>query len=253
MATYGVRAAGSVGLLVAALAGCSDSAVSGDAATPASKVVPSSSGTSSSPPTSPGAADSGASDAPDPPAHPRSTMATPKPGRARPATVMQLSIPSIRVRGLRVVPYTGTPDDRPGTHIQDRGMAASPRGPGAGIGPGEVGNLIITAHRTTAGRPFGQLPKVRNGAHVLVTSGGLVYDYVINGTMTISFRSARSKALQTAPVPGNPGVRPVHPMITLSTCATPEDHALGNHWKDALGNPEHRIDKIGILVAVRPG
>jgi sortase A len=40
-------------------------------------------------------------------------------------------------------------------------------------------------------------------------------------------------------------------MITLSTCATPEDHARGNYWADAFGNPEHRIDKIGTLVATR--
>ena len=41
-------------------------------------------------------------------------------------------------------------------------------------------------------------------------------------------------------------------MITLSTCATPEDHAAGNFWSDELGNPEHRINKIGTLVSRRP-
>jgi sortase A len=41
-------------------------------------------------------------------------------------------------------------------------------------------------------------------------------------------------------------------MITLSTCRTPEDHAEGNYWSDRFGNPEHRIDKIGKLVAVGP-
>jgi sortase A len=41
-------------------------------------------------------------------------------------------------------------------------------------------------------------------------------------------------------------------MITLSTCATPEDHAAGNYWADRFGNPEHRIDKIGVLTDVRP-
>jgi len=41
-------------------------------------------------------------------------------------------------------------------------------------------------------------------------------------------------------------------MITLSTCATPEDHARGNFWSDRFGNPEHRIDKIGVLVDTRP-
>ena len=38
-------------------------------------------------------------------------------------------------------------------------------------------------------------------------------------------------------------------MITLSTFATAEDHARGNCWADDFGNPEHRIDKIGRLVA----
>ncbi len=40
-------------------------------------------------------------------------------------------------------------------------------------------------------------------------------------------------------------------MITLSTCATPEDHAAGNFWADELHNPEHRIDKIGVLRSLR--
>ena len=41
-------------------------------------------------------------------------------------------------------------------------------------------------------------------------------------------------------------------MITLSTCATVEDHAAGNFWADRFDNPEHRIDKIGVLVRSRP-
>jgi len=49
-------------------------------------------------------------------------------------------------------------------------------------------------------------------------------------------------------VPGRPGVAPTRAMITLSTCAAPEDHAAGNWWAEEFGNPEHRIDKIGVLV-----
>jgi sortase A len=151
-----------------------------------------------------------------------------------------------------VVPYVGTADDRPGTVIQDRGVAASPRGKAGGVGPGEIGNYIITAHRTTHGRPFGRVPELRNGDHVLVTANGRIYDYVINRTMTISFRKPAEKAQQNAAVPGRPGVTPTQAMITLSTCATPEDHAAGNYWSDELGNPEHRINKIGVLVSTRP-
>jgi sortase A len=191
---------------------------------------------------------------------PKTAPTTPPPGGQDPAAAarpsgsgeIRLSIPSIRVRGLRVVAYTGTADDPAGDRIQDTGRLASPRGPRGGIGPGQVGNFIVTGHRTEAGRPLGRLPEVRNGAHVLVTSGGLVYDYVVTDTLSVSFREPASRAAQSAPVPGRPGVAATKPMITLSTCATPEDHAAGNYWKDALGNPEHRIDKIGVLVAVRP-
>ncbi len=152
---------------------------------------------------------------------------------------------------LRVQPYRGTADDRSGTRIQNRGIAATPRGPRGGVGPGEVGNMVVTAHRTTAGKPFGRLPSLRAGDHVLVESRGQVYDYRITRTMTISFRSARDRARQSAPVPGRLGAAATEPMITLSTCATPEDFAAGNYWTDALGNPEHRIDKVGVLIVVR--
>lgn len=168
------------------------------------------------------------------------------------ATAMTLGIPAIGVAGLRVVPYNGTADDRAGTVIQDRGVAASPRGPHGGVGPGQVGNFIITGHRTTHGRPFGRLPELRNGEHILITSGGFVYDYVVTETMTISFRKPADLTRQNAPVPGRPGEVPTRAMITLSTCATPEDHAKGNYWHDALGNPEHRINKVGVLTGTRP-
>ena len=151
-----------------------------------------------------------------------------------------------------MVPYAGAADDRPGTRIQDGGVAATPRGKRGGVGPGEVGNFIVTAHRTSAGGPFRRLPSVRDGSHVLVTYEDKVYDYVVTGTMTISFRSARDRARQSAPVPGKLGQRATRAMITLSTCATPEDRAAGNYWSDEFGNPEHRIDKVGVLVAVRP-
>ncbi|MGZ4593219.1 MAG: sortase domain-containing protein [Actinomycetes bacterium] len=149
--------------------------------------------------------------------------------------------------------YLGQADDLPGTRIEDKGRAASPRGRRGGVGPGEVGNLLITAHRTSAGGPLRRLPFLRNGGHVLISADGRVFDYVVTGTMTISFRSRASLARQSAAVPGHPHQRPTRAMITLSTCTTPEDHARGDYWVDALGNPEHRIDKVGVLVAVRAG
>ncbi|MGW9439068.1 sortase domain-containing protein [Streptomyces sp. NPDC055607] len=164
----------------------------------------------------------------------------------------ELDIPSIGVADLPVLPYEGTSDDRAGTRIQDRGVAASPHGDRGGVGPGDVGNYLVTAHRLSAGGPLRLLPEVEEGDTVVVTADDAVYEYRIVDTRSTSFRSAASLAEQRAPVPGEPGEEPTRAMITLSTCATPEDDAAGNHWRDALGNPEHRIDKIGVLVATRP-
>ena len=162
-----------------------------------------------------------------------------------------MGIPAIGVRGLRVVPYRGTTDDAPGTRIQDGGVAASPHGPAGGIGPGGIGNYLVTAHRTSSTRAFADTPSLRPGHRVRVDVGPIRYVYEVVRTRWTSFRSASSLAKQRAAVPGRPGASPTRAMVTLSTCATPEDHAAGNFWSDELHNPEHRIDKIGVLVATR--
>ena len=163
-----------------------------------------------------------------------------------------LTIPRIGVRGVPVLPYRGSPDDGPGTRIQDDGVAASPFGSHGGVGPGQVGNFIVTAHRTTGDPPFARLPLLRRGDHVQVETRGRILNYELTETRTTSFRSPESLRRQAAPVPGHPGRPARRAWITLSTCATPEDHAAGNYWSDEFGNPEHRIDKIGVLVGARP-
>jgi sortase A len=162
-----------------------------------------------------------------------------------------LSVPRLGLRSVPVVRYVGSPDDAEGTRIQNLGPTASPRGPRGGVGPGQVGNFIVTGHRTSHSAPFADLPALGRGETVRVRSGAATYVYRITATRTTSFRSPRSLAEQSAAVPGRPGAPPVRPMITLSTCATPEDHAAGNYWADRFGNPEHRIDKVGVLVGER--
>ena len=149
---------------------------------------------------------------------------------------------------LAVVPYPGRTDDAAGTRIQDGGVAASPYGPHGGVGPGGVGNYQVTAHRTSSTEAFRMLPSLRVGQRAIVTAGGVRYIYEIRRTRETSFRSPRSLAEQRAAVPGRPGVPPRRAFLTLSTCATMEDHAQGNYWGDEFKNPEHRIDKIGVLV-----
>lgn len=188
------------------------------------------------------------SNPPSPSVDPQREGPRPTDGTPRPAT---LSIPRIGLVDLRVVPYEGFTDDAPGTAIQDGGVAATPHGPRGGVGPGGVGNYQVTAHRLSSTQAFLDLPSLRVGDQVTVESAGRRLVYRITATRETSFRSAASLRAQRAAVPGRPGARATQAMITLSTCATPEDHAEGNYWSDEFGNPEHRIDKIGVLVANR--
>jgi sortase A len=173
---------------------------------------------------------------------PRLTVSDGRPRRAR------LSIPALGLHALAVVPYRGRTDDAAGTRIQDGGVAASPYGPRGGVGPGGLGNYQITAHRTSSTQAFRMLPSLRAGQRAVVEAGFVRYVYEIRRTRETSFRSPRSLAAQRAAVPGRMGVLPTRAFLTLTTCATPEDHAEGNYWADELSNPEHRIDKIGVLV-----
>ena len=163
-----------------------------------------------------------------------------------------VTIPAIGLRDFPVVRYRGTPDDAPGTALQNAGEMASPRGPRGGTRPGEVGNYIVTGHRLTGTAPLRYSPSLAKGDRIQVRTGGTVFVYEVRRTRWTSFRQPASLRAQRAQVPGRPGETAVQPMITLSTCATLEDHANGNYWSDQFDNPEHRIDKIGVLVATRP-
>jgi sortase A len=163
-----------------------------------------------------------------------------------------VTIPAIGLRDFPVVRYPGTPDDAPGTALQNAGEMASPRGPRGGTRPGEVGNYIVTGHRLTGTAPLRYSPSLSRGDRIQVRTGDTVFVYEVRRTRWTSFRQPASLRAQRAEVPGRPGETATQPMITLSTCATLEDHANGNYWSDEFDNPEHRIDKIGVLVATRP-
>jgi sortase A len=195
--------------------------------------------------------DRSASSTPSPTQSPSPPGRTPAAAARREPLRSYLTVPTLGIRDVPVVRYRGRPDDAAGTRIQNRGPAASPRGPRGGVGPGEVGNFLVTGHRTSHAAPFAELPSLERGDEVHVRSGRTVHVYEVTRTRSTSFRSEVSRSRQEAPVPGRPGATPTRAMITLSTCATPEDHAAGNYWADRFGNPEHRIDKIGVLVDVR--
>lgn len=232
--------AGSVVLLLA-LGGCTSASQTASTETaPGSPIAtpsPTAPASSTTPPPTPNASPEVAEE----------TAPALPPSAGTPRTA-RLIIPALGINGLRVVPYVGWTDDAPGTEIQNRGLAASPHGDRGGVGPGGVCNYQVTAHRLSSTRAFEFLPDLRRGDRVTVRTRDADYIYRITGTRETSFRSKASLRAQRAPVPGRPGEPATRAMITLSTCATPEDHAEGNFWADEFDNPEHRIDKIGVLV-----
>lgn len=91
------------------------------------------------------------------------------------------------------------------------------RGPGHYPGtamPGELGNFVVSGHRTTHGAPFWSLDRLRAGDAVLVEVAAGNYRYAVTRSEIVS----PSAVAVIAPVPGRPGVRPTQAMLTFTTC-----------------------------------
>ena len=155
-----------------------------------------------------------------------------------------LTVPKAGIKNLKIVRYRGTPDDGPGTVIQNKGIVSAPYGSWGGVLPGQVGNFFLAAHRTSAGGPMRRVPGLKKGDKIYVRFNNKTIVYTVAYRLTVNFRSNASKLKQLTPVPGFPSLTPVAPAIVLSTCATPEDDAAGLHWRDKYDNPTHRFNVV---------
>jgi sortase A len=85
--------------------------------------------------------------------------------------------------------------------------------PGSAM-PGQVGNFVVSGHRTTYSAPFNRIDTLRDGDRILIDTHQKQYVYKVTGQ-----RIVRPDAVEvTAPVPFHPGRRPAEPLITLTTC-----------------------------------
>ena len=91
------------------------------------------------------------------------------------------------------------------------------RGPGHYPGtamPGEVGNVVISGHRTTYGAPFADLDRLRPGDELLLRSRYADITYRMTRAEIVS----PSAVDVIAPVPRRPGAAPTERLLTLTTC-----------------------------------
>jgi len=80
--------------------------------------------------------------------------------------------------------------------------------------PGEIGNFVVSGHRTTYGKPFNRLDELRPGDPIVVEVADRYYVY----RMTRSEVVAPNRLDVTDPVPERPGAIAEAAMMTMTTC-----------------------------------
>jgi sortase A len=91
------------------------------------------------------------------------------------------------------------------------------RGPGHYPGsalPGQVGNVVVSGHRTTYGAPFNRLDELRVGDAVVVETRDTWFTYRVVRQQIV----APTAVEVTYPVPGDKTAKPVKKLLTLTTC-----------------------------------
>ena len=81
-------------------------------------------------------------------------------------------------------------------------------------GPGEVGNFAVAGHRTTWGRPFHDIDRLRAGDRVVVETAEHVYVYAVTGHEVVP----PTDVAVIAAVPDDPGAAPEQPLLTMTSC-----------------------------------
>lgn len=112
------------------------------------------------------------------------------------------------------------------------------KGPGHYPGtamPGQIGNFVVSGHRTTYLAPFNGLDKLRTGDAIVIETAKMWYTYRVTQSLTV----LPTDVGVILPVPNHPGAKPTQALITLTTC-TPKYSA------------SHRLVVHGVLVAATP-
>ncbi|MFI6741408.1 class E sortase [Nonomuraea sp. NPDC050451] len=80
--------------------------------------------------------------------------------------------------------------------------------------PGQVGNFVVSGHRTTYAAPFKEIDELERDDEIVVQAGGTTYTYRVTSQDIVT----PDEVDVFAPVPGKPDIRPIRAFITLSTC-----------------------------------
>jgi sortase A len=144
---------------------------------------------------------------------PRATPPPPAPPQPPPPAEVELGSGMAVLR----IPRLGDWNDEPPVVVEGVRVADLKTGPGHMPGtalPGELGNLVVSGHRTTYGAPFSRLDELEVGDPVVVETRDAWFTYTVTGARVVS-----PSAVEVAwPVPGQAGATPTRRLMTMTTC-----------------------------------
>jgi sortase A len=138
---------------------------------------------------------------------------SPKPGQ-------QLKPVSTKLgSGLAVIwiPRVGMVQDKAKVVVEGVGHDDLKRGPGHYPGtaePGQVGNVVISGHRTTYGAPFNRLDELHVGDAIVLETRDTWFTYRLTRLQIVKPTAVEV----TYAVPGDRKAKPTKKLLTLTTC-----------------------------------
>lgn len=115
------------------------------------------------------------------------------------------------------IPRLGDFNDSPPVVVEGVSVEDLKKGPGHIPGtamPGEVGNVVLSGHRTTYGAPFNRFDELREGDAVVLETRDTWFTYRMTGSEIVSPDAVEV----TYPVPGDPTATPTKKLLTMTTC-----------------------------------
>ena len=119
--------------------------------------------------------------------------------------------------GFAVLHVPSLEDYDPWVVVEGTSVADLKNGPGHIPGtalPGDLGNVVISGHRTTYGAPFGRFGELVVGHVVVLETEQGWFTYTVRKTSIV----APTAVEVTFAVPGDPTAKPDKRLLTLTTC-----------------------------------
>jgi len=119
--------------------------------------------------------------------------------------------------GIAVLHVPALADYEPWVVVEGTSVADLKAGPGHIVDtalPGEVGNSVLSGHRTTYGAPFERFGELVAGDQIVLETRDRWLTYDVSGSEIVTPTSIEV----TYPVPGRPDATPTRRLLTLTTC-----------------------------------